>query len=50
VPAGVPAGDSGIAAGGGSSFPVGVAAAIAVLAAAGLVVSARSLAEARSRS
>jgi hypothetical protein len=50
VPAGVPAGDSGIAAGGGSSFPVGVAGAIAVLAAAGLVVSARSLAEARSRS
>lgn len=49
VPEGVPAGDSGIAAGGGSSFPTGIAAALAMLAAAGLVVSARSLGGARSR-
>lgn len=50
VPDAVPAGDSGVAAVGGSSFPVGVAAAAAALAMTGLVVSARSLAEARRRS
>ena len=46
----VPAGDSGLAAGSGSSFPVGIAAAAGMLAMLGLVASARSLVEARSRS
>jgi hypothetical protein len=50
VPSGVPAGDSGLAAGGGSSFPTGAALAIVALALAGAAVSARSLAAARSRS
>ena len=50
VPDGVPAGDSGLAAGGGSSFPVGIAAALGLLAVVGIVASTRSVAQARSRS
>lgn len=50
VPTEVPAGDSGLAASGGSSFPTGIAAAVAIVALAGLAFSARSLAAARERS
>jgi hypothetical protein len=48
VPAGVPSGDSGLAAGGGSSFPTTVALGIAVFALAGVVLAARSLSSDRS--
>ena len=50
VPDAVPAGGSGIAAESGSSFPVGIATVLGLVAVTGLVVSGRSLAEARSRS
>lgn len=49
VPAGVPSGDSGLAADGGSSFPVGLALGAGVLALAGIAVSTRTLAVARRR-
>lgn len=47
VPRAVPSGDSGIAAGGASSFPVGVALALLAAAAVAIAVSARSLIAAR---
>lgn len=49
VPAGVPSGDSGLAADGGSSFPVGLALGTGVLALAGLAASTRSVVAARRR-
>jgi hypothetical protein len=50
VPSEVPAGDAGLAASGGSSFPTGIAVAAATLALVGLAFSARSLVAARERS
>ncbi len=47
VPAGVPSGDSGLAADGGSSFPVGMALGAGLLALAGIAVSTRTLAARR---
>jgi Domain of unknown function (DUF4397) len=47
VPSGVPAGDSGLAAGDGSSLPTGIALALVGLALTGVVVSKRRLAEVR---
>ncbi|CAN5505879.1 hypothetical protein BH10ACT1_BH10ACT1_11660 [soil metagenome] len=50
VPDGVPSGDSGLAADGGSSFPTALALGTAVLALAGLAISTRTLVGARRRS
>lgn len=49
VPAGVPSGDSGLAATGGSSFPVALAVGTALLALGGIAVSSRSLLGSRRR-
>lgn len=49
VPAGVPSGTSGLAADGGSSFPVGLAIGTGVLALVGMAVSTRSIVAARRR-
>ncbi len=48
VPGGVPSGDSGLAADGGSAFPTSVALGLAVVALAGVVLAARSLSSDRS--
>lgn len=50
VPSGVPSGTSGLAAEGGSTFPTGAAAALALVAIAGIAVSGRGLVLARRRS
>ena len=50
VPSGVPSGTSGLAADGGSTFPVGAAAALLALALVGLVVAGRGIALDRRRS
>ena len=49
VPSGVPSGDSGLAASGGSTFPTGIALTVGAAAVAGMLVSARALAAARNR-
>jgi hypothetical protein len=50
VPSGVPSGTSGLAADGGSTFPTGAAAALAMVALAGIAASGRGLVLARRRS